>query len=780
MKRLICLLTISSMLLGIVSCGRKVDAGGEKVSADTPWFDCKITECIVQRENTNDFVEDQISQFPIGKLSEGYVYALNVIGSDVAEAYLFSEGGKQIAKLDLFAKVEELYPDMSMPEFRGPYDLYIQDGKLQLKIDNSRDKMIMIFDVDLLNGTVALSATYDVQSGKPFDEHLFWVNRVKCGDHELFVSLYENFCILDVGPGGSTSTFTPGPELEMDLSGYISDFMPVSDTKALFYDYQTQKYFIYDVIAGTITKETSEFDWIKPYFNWYRPDIRYNLSGNGEFYFITPDAVAVPDFEKGSLNNIVLLENIDINRGIFAASGEKNCYVASANEDSVEFMVMDYMPEKGECGFEIYNATRAKTNPHAGKTIITTDGFYRDVIYTAIWTFNRTDKDYYIRIVPNIYTDTERSVNTSDKPEVYTRGEVGNRMMVDLMAGDCPDVVFYVTSYGQLNNGNCMMDLKPYLESSQMNNQVFDNIIKACENDGCLYAMPLSFVLDGIIVDRTEYGFEGAGMTFEQFGQFTDSYCNGLNVVSNTQTGFIRECLSYQYDVVEQNGTLNFDCPGFRQMAEYTRDHVNEVELSEYWNSFTRSSSCTKQTCIEGYLGWFSEIKSAHFDYSDADLIGFPSEDSRGPAANIRCFVSVTQGSKCPIGAWRFIETLLSDDVQKSLCDQAGTFQNEFPINKKAFDEIGTECIDIFNNQIDRDYSLMFGSSDRSSMHVEKENLGTLRNVTESVDHIYKSDADIDIIVYEEIQPYLAGDKSLDDVIKVMNDRARTVMNERK
>ena len=45
---------------------------------------------------------------------------------------------------------------------------------------------------------------------------------------------------------------------------------------------------------------------------------------------------------------------------------------------------------------------------------------------------------------------------------------------------------------------------------------------------------------------------------------------------------------------------------------------------------------------------------------------------------------------------------------------------------------------------------------------------------------IYKSDADIDIIVYEEIQPYLVGDKSLDDVIKIMNDRARTVMNERR
>ena len=101
------------------SFGRKVDEGGEKVSADTPWFNCKVTEYEVKRENTNDFAEDQISQYPIGKISDGYVYALNVIGSDIVEVYLYSGEGTRTAELDLFAKVEELYPELCMPEFRG-------------------------------------------------------------------------------------------------------------------------------------------------------------------------------------------------------------------------------------------------------------------------------------------------------------------------------------------------------------------------------------------------------------------------------------------------------------------------------------------------------------------------------------------------------------------------------------------------------------------------------------------------------------------------------------
>ena len=94
-RKLSLLLTVSVLAGSFFGCsfGRKVDEGGEKVSADTPWFDCKVTDCEVKRENTNDFAEDQISQYPIGKISNGYVYALNVIGSDIVEVYLYSGEG---------------------------------------------------------------------------------------------------------------------------------------------------------------------------------------------------------------------------------------------------------------------------------------------------------------------------------------------------------------------------------------------------------------------------------------------------------------------------------------------------------------------------------------------------------------------------------------------------------------------------------------------------------------------------------------------------------------
>ena len=40
-------------------------------------------------------------------------------------------------------------------------------------------------------------------------------------------------------------------------------------------------------------------------------------------------------------------------------------------------------------------------------------------------------------------------------------------------------------------------------------------------------------------------------------------------------------------------------------------------------------------------------------------------------------------------------------------------------------------------------------------------------------------DPDINIVLLEEIQSYLAGDRSLDDVIPVMDNRIRTIVSEK-
>lgn len=780
-RKSVALLIVAAISLSLFGCSffaTKGDAGAVKISADMPWYDCEILYYLSKVEE-DDFVENQTRQYPVGKTSDGYVFAVQANDLSTLKLCLCSGTDDSVVDMDLRAKLRETIPNLNLSSFEISRDLMILDGKLKMKVNDYGKKAITILDIDIASGSITLSDSYEFPRGLTSayeDDKIQWT---KCGGYNLFTRLYEGFCILTVDPDGEEYCFAPGSEYVNDLTGYVSDLIPVSDTQVLFYDYQTHNYFIYDAAGRSLSKETSDYDWIKPYFTWYREDIVHNTGNDGKIYFVTPEAFSTPDFAGKCMNNVVLLENVDINRTVVNSPYKTACKVISANEATVELAVGDYIVKDSTCKFGIGKATRAATNPNAGKILITTDGYPESAIYDAIHSFNKADKDYFIKIVPNVYEDKEMSSFGSDVPEIYNRGEVGSRMMVDLKSANTPDIVFYVSNYGQLNNKECMTDLKPYYESSKLKDEVFDNIFTACENDGCLYAIPLSFVLDGIIVDRSKYDIESSGMTFEQFGQFTDSYSNGVNVIARSKTDFINECLKCEYDVLEHDGTVDLDCPAFRELAEFAKDNVNDLEFDDYLNSLKKDYA--PSLGIEGYLGWFNSVYDVSINQKNADLVGFPSGDGRGPSAEIRRFVSVSQGSKCPQGAWRFIETLLSRDVQTELCrptDDLG-IQNSFPVNREAFDAVGKDCVEQYNRKMKEQTSFMVWDTD-STDQMGIDALDTIRSVTGSVNHIVRSDSDIDIIIYEDIQPYLTGDKSLDDVIKIMNNRAGTVIKERK
>ena len=54
-----------------------------------------------------------------------------------------------------------------------------------------------------------------------------------------------------------------------------------------------------------------------------------------------------------------------------------------------------------------------------------------------------------------------------------------------------------------------------------------------------------------------------------------------------------------------------------------------------------------------------------------------------------------------------------------------------------------------------------------------------LRDIVMSADRINSTDTTIMIIMREEVQAYFAGDKTLDEVIEVINSRARLYLDER-
>ena len=70
-------------------------------------------------------------------------------------------------------------------------------------------------------------------------------------------------------------------------------------------------------------------------------------------------------------------------------------------------------------------------------------------------------------------------------------------------------------------------------------------------------------------------------------------------------------------------------------------------------------------------------------------------------------------------------------------------------------------------------------SSGLAWCEVDKSAVDVYEKVIRSCSCSISEDPSISVIVKEEMPAYLTGQKSLDDIIKIINDRSKTVVSER-
>ena len=788
-KSLSVTIAISLILSTAVGCNlfkTSTAREGETVSADTPWYYCEGIECGREYEEY-DFLSGTKDLRVLGKTSEGYVYLIRGTPGEgprdpIFELALYSENGEKTATIDLVSVFRSTFPDegnLNNGQFFG--DVCVEEDQIKFCRQSNVDSMLKTYVVNISEGTI----TEERSCALPGE--FIWNNvqyRTRCGNYELYTAVGSPLMFLTIDENGDHSVYSGNDTDRRDIPSFILPPVPINDHQIMTVGLNDYSVWCFDLQEQTMLKieeDNEEYGWLRPYILGCAHNYVHScLDSDGNLLLLTQTELDRIDLDNRSVNTIVQFENIDINRRLLSY-GDYICSIYEATAESISFSIYSI----SECGFTIYNATRADQNPNAGKTIITTDGD-SPTVYDAVYLFNNTDDEYFVRIVPYKYYDTKYSCTDYDLPieiaGMYSKGECGNQMLVDLVAGDCPDVVFYASGYEQLNSGNCMIDLSEYYDSSDLKNSVFDNIVQACRRDGGLYSFPLNYWIYGITVDNSTRNGDGCGMSFDEFYDFTHNDCNGTNVIAYDQSSFMRVCLQNNSDLFINNGIVNFDCDAFRETAEYIANNVNNVDRlnlsEESFDQMMRHSS----DCI-GFSYWLDHLDYAAISYENAGMIGYPSPDGRGPGALITEAVSITKDTASPEGAWRFICMLCNSDMQRleysplSSDNNLNTSNHGFPINIDAFDMIAEDTATSINKH-NSDQLLMQGIHDEAPL-IDASVFSNLKDIELSVDHIMTSDSDIEIIVYEEMQAYYCGDKTLDEVLVIMNDRAQRVLDER-
>ena len=107
---------------------------------------------------------------------------------------------------------------------------------------------------------------------------------------------------------------------------------------------------------------------------------------------------------------------------------------------------------------------------------------------------------------------------------------------------------------------------------------------------------------------------------------------------------------------------------------------------------------------------------------------------------------------------------------------------DKFVLNREAFKKSCSAVIEYYNSPAGADnlFDYEIGTNVPRRSKFQDEEIDNMENIILSCSKSNSSDAAISTILMEEMSAYFLGQKDLDSVIKIAQDRAQKVLDERK
>ena len=787
------LMLSASMMLPLLTSCNNGTGSSDMILADDPWYDLtKIQIGDVFDEQTYEYVQSDY----VGMYGDKYVY-------HVAGLYQFPEGTD-------INDTETLYNEYMFDDI----NLYNADGSLDgtLKVANNPDiselgSLVYINSIIDIDGTFfALIDSFDEEALETtsyrarFDLDSLTIEDIEAVDDSFSERMAaedgsdEGYVIIGeymINKYWFYNDDNPSYVLKVeDMEGQINEFnmmdmfpdkkiydianiVDIGNDRALICgSYNADNlYFVLDLSSMSLTDVSDDMGWLN-----CDP---YNISQVDGIGAVVMDdlGLSAVDYDNQTLTELFCFSDSNVNLNDISMFTP-----VSVTEDEAVFT--GSINPNGDLLSSstvtmIYDFTKADTNPNAGKTILTLasiDG-YSYPLCQAVCDFNQTNEEYFIRYDNSYdidkYTDNSQTEEDYELIQDQASSDVGNNLAIALMEGTGPDIIINGATLGMLNNSEYLLDMRSFINENLGSDQYFDNIFEAASTNGELYQIPLSFYIMGIATSEDNVDEGQTGFTFEQYQEFVDGPCNGNNPISGGKLNLFIMALNCMSDQMFEDGTVNYDNEAFRSLAEYTSEYINEDLIGDDGSNYSPEETVASVVTVSSVSRYFDDVSS-----KGRVLLGIPSYDGRGPIIYSTSSVGISANSDNPEACMDFVSMLLSESTQVYY----GTSE-DIPVNRAAFNTVGELYITYHNNQIES--YLRYMSEDMLRMYgidlqmMDESAIGEFASVIESLDGWFTNDGSVNAIIREEMPAFFEGQKTLDQVIPVINDRVQTILDER-
>jgi hypothetical protein len=400
----------------------------------------------------------------------------------------------------------------------------------------------------------------------------------------------------------------------------------------------------------------------------------------------------------------------------------------------------------------------------------------------AIRLFNVSDEDAIIIMDPKysyntVAQDIILDVATDDYTyDLQVKAAFMNLLSIDLLANEGPDIILGTMEYDQLDNPDMMLDLS----EDVVLDGVYDNVMGFAMTGDKLYQVPVAVELEGIMVDKDNVDTSVSGFSYDTYLEYLSGPCNGSDPCRLTRVEYLCTVLAEEGSVFrDDDGSYDYENQDFAAAAAFVEDlnlrsdeEIEAEDLALSWMSRDMTDHVNITTALEFLLQTQNQV-------DDKFIMGFPSSEPRGVLMNVKQSVGVCAATGAPEACKDFVKILLGEDIQTLFGKYCGVSVNS---------EAQATASRWFAEQLNAYYGCIADIHDYQERIALEEPLEEVdpESVVTAMDGYIRnaagfrhSDAAVEIIIREEIQAYFAGQKTIEEVMGLIQNRVDLYVSER-
>jgi len=330
------------------------------------------------------------------------------------------------------------------------------------------------------------------------------------------------------------------------------------------------------------------------------------------------------------------------------------------------------------------------------------------------------------------------------------------------------------------------MENDPDVNSSTLN----EHILQLHETDGKLYMLPTYYSVDTLF-GESRYVGEKENWTLDEFISHWEQMPEGSRINGNTEKGSVFTSIMWKTVssyIDYENAAVYFDSPEFIRMLEYcnTFDDISgyKPEYDPNAVDFVRNGS----------IGTFHEFHTSilwNKENQPITFVGFPSDSGSGAyieSGGNRMAISSLISEEKQQGAWEFIKQYAMEEYQTEhycrldtvnidgeIKQMPSNFQG-LPMNLNVYNKIAKETMEgKYNDKI-----VSFSGHEFEVGWLTQDELDRLTNYINSIQDLSGAMSD-DLwkILNEETLSYFNGEKTIEETIELIQNRASIMVSEK-